>query len=86
MSSKRDRVWALADQGMQSATNFATMVLAARALDVQSFAHFSLAYLAVLFALSFHRTWVTQPMNVLARSGLTNYQRGPVRSGARMRC
>lgn len=60
-----DRYWALADQGMQSATNFATMVLAARALDVQSFAHFSLAYLAVLFALSFHRTWVTQPMNVL---------------------
>lgn len=65
MSSKRDRIWALSDQGVQSATNFATMVLAARALDVQSFAHFSLAYLAVLFALSFHRTWVTQPMNVL---------------------
>lgn len=59
------RVWALTDQAVQSATNFITMVLAARYLDVQEFAHFSLAYLAVLFALSFHRTWVTQPMNVL---------------------
>lgn len=50
---------------MQSGTNFITMVLAARHLEVQEFAHFSLAYLAVLFALSFHRTWITQPMNVL---------------------
>lgn len=41
------------------------MVLAARFLPVASFAQFSLAYLAVLFAASFHRTWVTQPMNVL---------------------
>ncbi|KQV46928.1 hypothetical protein ASC95_25770 [Pelomonas sp. Root1217] len=59
------KVWALADQACQSATNFLTMVLAARYLSVGSFAQFSLAYLAVLFAASFHRTWVTQPMNVL---------------------
>lgn len=59
------KVWALADQACQSATNFLTMVLAARYLSVASFAQFSLAYLAVLFAASFHRTWVTQPMNVL---------------------
>lgn len=59
------KVWALADQACQSATNFLTMVLAARVLAVGDFAQFSLAYLAVLFAASFHRTWVTQPMNVL---------------------
>lgn len=59
------KVWALADQACQSATNFLTMVLAARYLAVGDFAQFSLAYLAVLFAASFHRTWVTQPMNVL---------------------
>jgi O-antigen/teichoic acid export membrane protein len=59
------KVWALADQACQSATNFLTMVLAARFLAVDAFAQFSLAYLAVLFAASFHRTWVTQPMNVL---------------------
>lgn len=59
------KVWALVDQACQSATNFLTMVLAARYLSVAAFAQFSLAYLAVLFAASFHRTWVTQPMNVL---------------------
>lgn len=59
------KIWALADQACQSATNFLTMVLAARYLAVDAFAQFSLAYLAVLFAASFHRTWVTQPMNVL---------------------
>lgn len=59
------KIWALADQACQSATNFLTMVLAARYLTVGAFAQFSLAYLAVLFAASFHRTWVTQPMNVL---------------------
>jgi O-antigen/teichoic acid export membrane protein len=41
------------------------MVMAARYLGITEFAHFSLACLAVLFVLSFHRTWVTQPMNVL---------------------
>lgn len=61
------KYWALADQAVQSATNFATMVLAARYLEIETFAHFSLAYLAVLFASSFHRTWATQPMNVLGQ-------------------
>lgn len=60
------KLWALADQSFLSATNFITMVLAARHLPVAGFAQFSLAYLAVLFATSFHRTLVTQPMNVLS--------------------
>lgn len=62
---RTSKFWALADQGCQSATNFLTMVLAARYLAVEAFAQFSLSYLAVLFAASFHRTLVTQPMNVL---------------------
>ncbi len=41
------------------------MVFAARTLPVDSFAMFSLAYLAILFVASLHRTWITQPMNVL---------------------
>lgn len=63
--SRSAKLWALADQSCQSATNFVTMVLAARYLAVDAFAQFSLAYLAVLFAASFHRTLITQPMNVL---------------------
>lgn len=62
---RSSKVWALVDQACQSATNFLTMVLAARYLPVEAFAQFSLAFLAVLFAASFHRTWVTQPMNIL---------------------
>jgi O-antigen/teichoic acid export membrane protein len=73
------KVWALADQACQSATNFLTMVLAARYLTVGAFAQFSLAYLAVLFAASFHRTWVTQPMNVL---GARTPEELPVRVAA----
>lgn len=62
---KGAKFWALADQAIQSATNFATMVFAARTLPIDDFARFSLAYLAILFVASLHRTWITQPMNVL---------------------
>lgn len=66
-SAVSSKYWALGDQAVQSATNFCTMVFAARYLEIETFAHFSLAYLAVLFASSFHRTWATQPMNVLGQ-------------------
>ncbi len=60
------KLWAIVDQSYLSAANFITMLLAARCLSVTAFAQFSLACLAVLFATSFHRTLVTQPMNILS--------------------
>ncbi|HLL90158.1 MAG TPA: polysaccharide biosynthesis C-terminal domain-containing protein [Tepidisphaeraceae bacterium] len=59
-------VWAISDQGLISATNFATMVLTARALGPSEFGTFSLAYSALLLANILQATLVTQPHNVLA--------------------
>ena len=65
-------VWAIADQALISATNFATMILVARGLaSPAEFGIFTLVYSALLFANILQVALVTQPHNVLgtARAG-----------------
>jgi O-antigen/teichoic acid export membrane protein len=53
------------DQILVSGANFVSTLIVARMLVPESFAMFSLASLAILFFASFHRTLITQPLNVL---------------------
>lgn len=57
--------WGLYDQGLISATNFATMLLLARTMSASAFGAFSLVYAGLLFANSFQASLITQPHNVL---------------------
>jgi O-antigen/teichoic acid export membrane protein len=57
--------WGLSDQALISATNFATMVLLARALGPAAFGAFVLVYTCLLFATELQGALVTQPHNVL---------------------
>ena len=63
--------WAVADQLLISATNFATMVLLARGLSQEAFGSFTLIYSVLLFANSLQSGLITQPHNILgiARHG-----------------
>jgi O-antigen/teichoic acid export membrane protein len=66
------QAWAVADQGLISASNFATMIFVARGLgDPSLFGTFTLVYSAMLFANIFQMALITQPHNVLgaAREG-----------------
>jgi O-antigen/teichoic acid export membrane protein len=59
-------IWAVADQALMSASNFATMVLVAHGMgDPAQFGRFTLVYSALLFANIFQVALVTQPHNVL---------------------
>ena len=64
-------VWAVGDQALIAASNFATMILVAQALGVELFGRFTLVYSALLFANIFQVALITQPHNVLgtAREG-----------------
>ena len=64
-------VWALGDQVLISGSNFITMVLAVRAMGLDEFGTFTLAYSALLLANIVQSTLITQAHNVLAanRSG-----------------
>ncbi len=73
LPATNSRTWALLDQAAQSATNFLTMMVAARTLRPAEFAVFSLAVLATLLVASFHRAWVTQPLNVLGNTHPETY-------------
>jgi len=71
------QIWAVADQGLISASNFATMIFVARGLgDPAPFGTFTLVYSAMLFANIFQMALITQPHNVLGagREGV-NYCR-----------
>ena len=57
--------WAVADQLLISAANFATMVLLARGLSQEDFGSFTLLYLVLLFANSLQSGLITQPHNIL---------------------
>lgn len=63
--------WAVADQLLISATNFATMVLLARGLSQEAFGSFTLIYSVLLFANSLQSGLITLPHNILdtARHG-----------------
>ena len=58
--------WAMADQALLSAVNFATGVLLARALGPSEFGVFSLAWLAVLFVYSLQFALISAPMLSIA--------------------
>ena len=58
--------WAVADQLLISATNFATMVLLARGLSQEAFGSFTLIYSVLLFANNLQFGLITQPHNILA--------------------
>ena len=57
----------LADQAVISATNFATMVVLARALHPSDFGAFTLAYTGLLLVNGLQAALITQPHNVLAQ-------------------
>jgi O-antigen/teichoic acid export membrane protein len=60
------QIWAVADQGLISASNFATMIFVARGLgDPSLFGTFTLVYSAMLFSNIFQMALITQPHNVL---------------------
>jgi O-antigen/teichoic acid export membrane protein len=61
----RTSAWAMADQALISATNFATMVLLARELSRSAFGSFVLVYSGLLFANSVQAALITQPHQVL---------------------
>jgi GT2 family glycosyltransferase/O-antigen/teichoic acid export membrane protein len=63
-----ENAWALADQALISATNFATVVILARALAPRDFGAFVLAYAALLFVNGLQTAFVTQPHNILGQS------------------
>lgn len=54
--------WALADQGMVSAVNFATGIMLARFLGIEEFGRFTLAWMAVLFVNSIQYAAIISPM------------------------
>src|SRR5690349_17497922 len=68
----RRGIWGLFDNGLISATNFCTMVLLARVLNLEAFGKFTLAYSVLLFFNSAQSALVIQPHTV----------QGSVRSGA----
>lgn len=55
---------ALLDQMVVSASTFALTLLVAKILDPQSFGAYSLMLLSVQFLMSFHRAYITQPLNI----------------------
>src|SRR5689334_4005001 len=57
-------IWAVADQALIAASNFATMIFVARALKLELFGRFTLVYSALLFANIFQVALITQPHNV----------------------
>ena len=66
--------WAVADQALMSASNFATMVLVAHGVgDPAEFGRFTLVYSALLFANILQVALITQPHNVL---GATRHGEG----------
>ncbi|HEY8748828.1 MAG TPA: hypothetical protein VIM11_12685 [Tepidisphaeraceae bacterium] len=58
-------VWAVGDQALIAASNFATMICVAQALGLERFGRFTLVYSALLFANIFQVSLITQPHNVL---------------------
>jgi O-antigen/teichoic acid export membrane protein len=64
----RKGFWGIADQGLISLTNFATMVLLARGLGPAAFGTFTLVYGAMLFANSLQGALIIQPHCVLSAS------------------
>jgi len=60
--------WAVGDQALIAASNFATMIFVARALKLELFGRFTLVYSALLFANIFQVALITQPHNVLGTS------------------
>jgi len=63
--------WAVGDQALMSASNFATMILVAHGMgDPAEFGRFTLVYSALLFANILQVALITQPHNVL---GATRY-------------
>jgi O-antigen/teichoic acid export membrane protein len=64
-------IWAVGDQALIAASNFATMIFVAKALGLELFGRFTLVYSALLFANIFQVALITQPHNVLgtAREG-----------------
>lgn len=57
--------WAVADEGLISATNLVTMVLLARGMSLAAFGSFTLIYSVMLVANSLQDALVTQPHNIL---------------------
>lgn len=57
--------WAVGDQMVISAANFATMILLARGLSPAEFGGFTLVYSILLFANSLQSGLITQPHNIL---------------------
>jgi O-antigen/teichoic acid export membrane protein len=58
-------IWAVGDQALIAASNFATMIFVARALNLELFGRFTLVYSALLFSNIFQVALITQPHNVL---------------------
>ena len=77
-----ENVWALADQALISATNFATVVILARALAPRDFGVFVLAYTALLFVNGLQTALITQPHNVLGQGRTGDDYRRYTRSSA----
>src|SRR4029079_2838125 len=68
--------WALADQGLISLSNFATLILLARGLSRSDFGAFVLAYTALILLNGIQSALITQPHNVLGQAHLgTGYRR-----------
>ena len=61
-------IWAVGDQALIAASNFATMIFVAKALGLELFGRFTLVYSALLFANIFQVALITQPHNVLGTS------------------
>lgn len=66
------KMLALTDQIVVSASNFLTMLIAARLLSMEGFGQFSLAIMGTLFAANLHRAILTQPMNVIGATEESN--------------
>jgi len=64
----RTGFWGLLDQTLISVTNFATMLVLARALGSSEYGAFVLAYTALLFLNGVQTALVTQPHNVLGQN------------------
>ena len=62
--------WALADQGLISASNFATLILLARGLSPSDFGAFVLAYTGLVLLNGIQSALITQPHNVLGQAHL----------------
>lgn len=59
------KLFVLSDQALVSAGNFALGVLLARWLGMAAFGEYSLLWMGVLFALSLHQAYLTQPLMTL---------------------